>query len=100
MPHIEASISFDGEKLEAIDLRIERYPITGPEKAAYFKAFKEHGLVGRTAGGEWYCFKEDSIAPATDQEVASAQHLPDDWEKYAFKLTESFIPKLREFLRG
>lgn len=101
MPHIEASVSIDGERLEAIDLRIERYPIPAAEKTVYFKAFKTAGLVGRTKHGEWMCFKEDSVALATDEEVSSMQHLPDDWETHAFKLTEVFAPSLREaFMRG
>lgn len=62
------------------DFRIERY---SPEDYARINiAITRDGVVGK-AGAAWAFFKQTPrdpiMRPATEQEVAELEHLPDNW---------------------
>jgi hypothetical protein len=99
MPHLEADFSAAGKHFEAIDLRIEKYPIPESEKKLLFKEFSETGLVGDYKGVLLH-FKPDYTVEITNPKDAQRiPRLPDGWEKSMLSVSESKIPAMSTVFR-
>jgi hypothetical protein len=99
MPHLEANVDVGGKHFEAIDLRIEKYPLPESEKKLLFKQFSETGLVGDYKGVLLH-FRPDYTAEIIDSKDAkNLPRLPNGWEKTMLSVSESRVPTMYAVFR-
>ena len=94
MPHFDSEVEIGGKKINALDLRIERYPLEFAKRKSIHQVATTKGVVG-SVKGQFYLFKPNGTIEKIQQSQASQyDSLPEFWANYA--VMESKIPTLRE----
>lgn len=100
MPHLDAgNIKVGGKTWDAVDLRIERYPVSQQEKQRLFRAFSKTGVVGEL-NGELIHFKPDSVEIIDDVIAKQLPRLPVGWQNIMKTVSENKeVPSMKQVFK-
>ena len=96
MPHFDSEVEIGGKRINALDLRIERYPVELAKRRELHRIATTKGIVGAMKG-QFYLFKPDgTIAKIQQSETEQFDQLPEFWSNYAVMEGKTGVPTLRE----
>lgn len=89
MPHLEAEppLVVGKNKIQFVDLQIEKYPMSKEQKDELFGEFSKNGLVGDFFGVKIHFKPDYTISVAKN--VDNVKVLPKGWEKHMKFVSEA-----------